>query len=490
MKSLKGIVLMKLFGFGLIFLLVSASAFKTKKPNKETMMAEITESPQTCSCEVKSKTKASGKQLKGCQEFRFEPLLALQNYPNFYNFRVIHLTSKSNYLQPAKIDDETDRLKTFGFDATIKRMQLSIWVLIFTMLTIQWAILINNWLYWCSRHLPKNEATVSLSVLIPARNERENLPELLETLAPQLKDGMECWVCDDESEDGTEEWLARNANRLGIQWFRSAPRPEGWVGKNWACHQLAARAQGEWLVFLDADVRCSKGFINELCAYLNATDAHLVTAIPSLSYKSLSVALLKLMVPFSVFTLLPLKFAETHPHPAFAMANGQLLAIRKRDYLRWQPHFSVRANVLEDLMIAALVKRHHGIVRILDGREWLRVLMYPTLKAAIDGFSKNAVAVCRTVPMAITVSAMMAMLYLFPLVAWVVLPEARLQATLAVLASIPMFGISARVVGTPFWLGLGYPIAVILAIITLMRSIVWYKRGKIVWKGRVYQKGL
>jgi len=363
-----------------------------------------------------------------------------------------------------------------------------VWFIIYGVLAVQLGILLYNLAYWRGRRLRAGASVgaPTLSVLIPARNEVQNLPALLESLSPQLGAGVECWVCDDGSDDGTTEWLARHAESLGVRWFRSAPRPDGWVGKNWACCQLAARAQGEWLLFLDADMRCMAGFLDALRAYLQATDAQLVSAIPAFAPTNLSVALLKLMVPFSVFTLLPLPLAERHPNPAFAFANGQVLAFRKDDYLRWQPHRAVRGAVLEDVALAALVKRHRGIVRLLDARAWLRVSMYPTLRAAMDGFAKNAVAICRTTPMALLVGAMLALVYLYPLGAGLVLGQYAL-ALAAVAGAVAVFGLSARVVGMPFWMGLGYPVSVVLGILTLLRSIVWYRRGWVRWKGRVYQ---
>jgi hypothetical protein len=363
-----------------------------------------------------------------------------------------------------------------------------VWLIIYGTLAVQLGVLLLNLAYWRGRRLQVGASAdaPTLSVLIPARNEAENLPVLLTSLAPQLGAGVECWVCDDGSDDGTTEWLARHAESLGVRWFRSAPRPDGWVGKNWACCQLAARAQGEWLLFLDADMRCEAGFVDALRAYLQRTDAQLVSAIPAFAPANLLVALLKLMVPFSVFTLLPLPLAEGHPNPAFAFANGQVLAFRSDDYRRWQPHQAVRGAVLEDVALAALVKRHRGIVRLLDARAWLRVSMYPTLRAAMDGFAKNAVAICRTTPMALLVGAMLALVYLYPLSAAWLLGQ-HTQALAAVTGAVAVFGLSARVVGMPFWMGLGYPASVLLGVLTLLRSVMWYRRGWIRWKGRVYQ---
>ncbi|MDM7461189.1 MAG: glycosyltransferase family 2 protein, partial [bacterium] len=72
------------------------------------------------------------------------------------------------------------------------------WAFIFATLSVQLGILAYNWLYWRRRRLTDccSAAQVSLSILIPARNERENLPRLLESLTLQRDRAVECWVCD------------------------------------------------------------------------------------------------------------------------------------------------------------------------------------------------------------------------------------------------------------------------------------------------------
>ena len=111
-----------------------------------------------------------------------------------------------------------------------------VWLIIYGVLAVQLGILLYNLAYWRRRQLQAatSVSAPTLSVLIPARNEVENLPVLLASLTPQLGAGVECWVCDDGSDDGTTEWLAQHAGSLGVRWFQSAPRPDGWVGKNWA----------------------------------------------------------------------------------------------------------------------------------------------------------------------------------------------------------------------------------------------------------------
>src|SRR5690348_15673258 len=62
---------------------------------------------------------------------------------------------------------------------------------------------------------PTGESWPFVSIIVPARNEENNLPDLLPTLLGQHYPNYEVIVVDDESEDATprilEEWAARDS---------------------------------------------------------------------------------------------------------------------------------------------------------------------------------------------------------------------------------------------------------------------------------------
>ena len=88
-----------------------------------------------------------------------------------------------------------------------------------------------------------------VSVIIPARNEENNLPRLLKSLRKSSIQPHEIIVVDDGSTDGT----AQIARELGATIVTPEPPAAGWKGKPWACQSGAQAATGEWLLFLDAD---------------------------------------------------------------------------------------------------------------------------------------------------------------------------------------------------------------------------------------------
>lgn len=352
-------------------------------------------------------------------------------------------------------------------------------------LGVQLVILVQNLVYWKFRPQPETASETEISVLIPARNERDNLPSLLAALSRQDRHAAEVIVCDDNSGDGTTKWLEENADRFGATWFRADPKPEGWFGKCWACQLLGERARGDWLLFLDADLEPGPNLLEVLGGEMAATSAAMITGIPGQRATTIGDGLLQAMVPFSVFTTLPLRFAEFNKNPAFAFADGQIIAFRRGDYADLQPHQQVRNHVLEDVELARTMKRLGKTVRIVDATRIATVRMYQSASEALNGFSKNAVSICGgRVWSALAIAAIMILLYLMPLG---MIATGTWWAYPAVALSAGLFAGACRVVRLPVWYGLLYPVAIALAIVVIGRSVIWHWRGSVQWKGRTYQ---
>ncbi len=109
-------------------------------------------------------------------------------------------------------------------------------------------------------------STHPLTILIPARNEEENLPNCLASLIRQSEPGFQLGehfhilVIDDNSTDGTlaiaQKAAAQYPGIHALQAKHFQPQRRGITGKNaalWfgASHELAHTAK--WLLFTDAD---------------------------------------------------------------------------------------------------------------------------------------------------------------------------------------------------------------------------------------------
>lgn len=97
-----------------------------------------------------------------------------------------------------------------------------------------------------------------VSIIVPARNEERNIERCLLSLLDQNYRTFEIITIDDNSTDNTLQIMKRikknnylEANKLKI--ISLNDKPEGWTGKAWASHQGYLHAQGEILLFTDAD---------------------------------------------------------------------------------------------------------------------------------------------------------------------------------------------------------------------------------------------
>ena len=146
-------------------------------------------------------------------------------------------------------------------------------------------ITVNWWLFVAPkpRRFEPNSApdasTPLVSVLVPARNEERRISPCLQSLLLQDYPHYEVLVLDDHSEDET----AHAVTQFGFTRDPASPRrlldgeplPPGWTGKCWACHQLAAAARGEYLLFTDADTVHEPQALGATVGHAQATGAGL-----------------------------------------------------------------------------------------------------------------------------------------------------------------------------------------------------------------------
>jgi chlorobactene glucosyltransferase len=229
-----------------------------------------------------------------------------------------------------------------------------------------------------------------VSLLVPARNEVDRIGTLLDAVRGIDAAGLELLVLDDQSEDGTSAMVDRYAtDDPRISLLTGADLPPGWLGKNWACHQLALAATTDVMIFCDADVVPTGEAVAATLEQLESGDV--ATALPRHELRSWAE---KAVVPFftqlPIFWTLPALLVPRTRSESVSFGNGQWLAFRREAYERIGGHVSVAREVLEDVRLARLAKRAGLVVRPFLATESLRIRMYVGWPGVRAGFSKNA----------------------------------------------------------------------------------------------------
>ncbi len=230
-----------------------------------------------------------------------------------------------------------------------------------------------------------------VSVLIPARNEAQNLPVLLEHLAAQSYRNLEILIYDDDSSDDTWEVIGHLAAiDKRVRGLRGTALPPGWLGKNHACHRLALEAAGDYFLFIDADIRPAPGAIASAIAYMEVENLCLLSIFPAQEMYTAGEKLTVPLMNWVLLSLLPLELVRKSRRPSLAAANGQFMLFTAADYRSREWHSQVKAEAAEDISICRKVKRSGGSAAVLLGGDLVSCRMYASLAEGIRGFSKNA----------------------------------------------------------------------------------------------------
>ena len=270
-------------------------------------------------------------------------------------------------------------------------------IIAFVFIGIQSLVLLSNLWFFPVLTRPSYQALMDtpaykVSILIPARNEALNLPDTLPRVLAQ-RGVHEVIVLDDASTDATAEMLRRFAAEYpALRVLQGAPLPDGWGGKNWACHQLAQAATGDLLIFTDADVRWTEGTLAALCTFQAAEGADFVSVWPRQLTPTLPERLTVPVIDLVLLGGLPYLGVRFSRSGAFAAGNGQLMLWTRSAYRTVGGHQAFKDEVLEDVRMGQHAKRVGLRVALAVGGHLIATRMYRSFPEIVEGFSKSILA--------------------------------------------------------------------------------------------------
>jgi 4,4'-diaponeurosporenoate glycosyltransferase len=323
-----------------------------------------------------------------------------------------------------------------------------------------------------------------ISVIIPARNEEKNLPKLLDSLAVQTQKPGEVIVVDDDSTDST----SGIAEDHGARVIRLKDLPWGWVGKSWACHNGAMKAEGRHILFLDADTSLERNGIEKIADCLDKQKGvisiqpyHRIKKL----YENLSLFFnIILIAGMGAFTPLSKK-----PIGAF----GPCLLCSLDDYKKIGGHKSIRGKVMEDIEIGKKFLRQGIKVNCMGGKGTIDFRMYPGgFMDVVRGWSKSFSSGARSTSIAV----------LIMIIAWIAGAIFPINALVEGLVSMDMqlvfisavfyaafsaqiYWMSCRVGSFSLFASIFYPIPLAFFIVIFLYSfILTFFKKSVTWKQR------
>ncbi len=232
---------------------------------------------------------------------------------------------------------------------------------------------------------------VTVSVLIPARNEQAGIADALTSVTAGSWKSLEVIVLDDHSTDRTAEIVQQLSLKDARVRLASAPDlPEGWNGKQHACWQAAHLAQGELLLFMDADVRLSKDAIERFIAEFQRHHAKLLSGFPNQEQGSLSEMMLIPLMYVVLLGYLPLEQMRASCEPAFGAGCGQLFLADRDAYFESGGHQAIASSRHDGLKLPRAFRTAGHMTDLLDASDLATVRMYRGWREVVRGLLKNA----------------------------------------------------------------------------------------------------
>ena len=330
-----------------------------------------------------------------------------------------------------------------------------------------------------------------VAVLIPARNEEKTIERCLASLLVQDYPDFAIWVLDDLSTDDTAAILRRLSDqhpRLTI--LSGQPLPDGWLGKPWACQQLADATDSELLLYVDSDTWHHPAMLRDAVSAMEAEQADLLSVIPDEVLKTLAEQLTVPIIPWSMLTHFPLALAQQRNWESLSLAIGQMMLFRRSAYQDIGGHEAVRSEIAEDLALAKLTASAGKRWRLLDGVSRVHCRMYRSWAEVWSGLGKNLFA------------AFGGIWWLYAFI-WIWLGIAFLSPFLFLLlwmagnvAISPMLALASIALATGMWaiyvwrlrapwrLVPLYPATISVAFALAAHSLIQQWRGRATWKDR------
>ena len=329
-----------------------------------------------------------------------------------------------------------------------------------------------------------------LAVIIPARNEGENLRTTLDALLLQEYPNVKVVVVDDRSTDDTGEIAEEYAARFPefIYALRITELPDGWLGKTWALEagtQFARAA--DFLLFTDADVQFSPSILWRALGYAEAVEAdHLVVFPTPVLRRWTEGVTLGFFQILALWATRPWKVSDPRArHDVAGVGAFNLVRLESFEFLGgWGPQSLV---VLEDITLGRRFKAAGMKQRVAFAPGMVLVHWAAGLRGLVRVMTKNLFSTVNfSVVLMLALAAWVVLFCLLPLAGlfWI---GTLAPSLLMVLALVWSYRELEGMTGIPPRYGWGYPLGALALLWAMLRSmlVVLVRRG-VVWRGTYY----
>ena len=343
------------------------------------------------------------------------------------------------------------------------------------------------------KNIPKSKL---VSILIPARNEADVIESTIKSIINQSYQNYELIILDDNSSDTTESIIQKHAkSNPKIELINGLSLPEGWLGKNWACHQLSEKAEGEYILFIDADTNLDKFILEDSVIALQKEKIDLLSLVPGRDTKLIADHAMKKIISWFIVCWLPMKLAIKLNAPFLSATFGQFMLFKKSSFNDIGGFEAIKDNPVDDFQLGRNIKKNLFKWMLYDAAFRITTRTYNTNKDLISGYSKNIFpAIGYSIPIFVVIFLILISFVLgstIPIILFALGILQNQQLILLCISLLILLFISWGIVTirfkysifTPF----SFPLLISLILLLALRSFIDNVFYSSTWKGRSYR---
>ncbi len=230
-----------------------------------------------------------------------------------------------------------------------------------------------------------------VSVLIPARNEEENIKSCIVSFLNQTYKNYEILILDDNSTDNTYKIAQKLAKKYPnkIRLFSGKPLPSDWRGKSFAMQQLLEYAKGDYYLFTDADTIHTEESISLMMSNMAYHDADLVSGYIGQKTKTFGEKITIPLIYLLTGLVIPLWMNNRSKVSIFASAIGQYIGVKASAFKSIGGYEKIKGYTTEDIYLAREMKKAGFKTVFIDAKKAATCRMYTNYDQSVRGISKN-----------------------------------------------------------------------------------------------------
>jgi chlorobactene glucosyltransferase len=235
-----------------------------------------------------------------------------------------------------------------------------------------------------------------VSVIVPARDEQDNIERCLISLMEQDYPNLEIIAVDDNSTDTTlikmkklQQKYQKQKNCPTLNIIELKSKPDDWTGKTWASENGYLASHNDILLFVDADCYYEKNCLLSAITYMINEEIDVLTGYPFFELKDfwskISLPLWKLMS----ITFGKNAYNVNNPRSKVAYLMGCFFLIKRNVFENVGTFRSVRNAIQEDEALGIRIKRSGYKLRLIQMNNLINALWSRDLSTLWDGIGRT-----------------------------------------------------------------------------------------------------